>query len=239
MASILAGIGMSLLPAVIPYIGKAIGFAAKSLPMIGKAGSFISKGIGIAKNVIGVAGNVVGVADNIKSSFDELNTRKPATILPDMDRGSREGGFSNYPKFDDEMVTPDAMMRGRGSYMKPLSRDQYGGYNRMGRGMNLSSDPSYVDYERNNYDVYSSNSLGNGFGSTSTTALRNDRTANRNGYMNRELVRTREQTDMYEQEEYQPSRKFIRRVPSNNTSRFSETRVSNLNLGDDLDDLFR
>lgn len=261
MAAIL-GTMLHLLPAVLPLVKGGAnmilpmikgGFSKESMyegvqagfnSLSGNdSGASTSKEIfsGLAKGASYIGGQI-NARRNQRTSLDEMIQMKQS-ILPTPEGLTREGGQRYFPKFEDEYSAMDRI-NGRDQYMKPLSREQFGN-----RGSNFSNS----DYEgqtfgsfdgggrqtgfKRPYNVYADSSLGSGFGSTSMITRRNDMTigGGRSSAMTRmeDMERNRPPAS-FPDDNFEPSRKFIRRVPSQSQqrNRFQTDRVSNLNLSE-------
>lgn len=160
------------------------------------------------------------------------------TILPTPDRGSEN--FRYMPRFNDEMDTYDR----RTTENFAMSRDQFGsgsenfGNFRRRRGDSQSLMNNFEDnyrrpvnqgYKRS-YNVYAENSLGGGYGRNSSLVESNEMASSRGGLGFDSQARARIPLSFDAQDEYAPSRKFLRRMPENTTSRFGGGRVANLNF---------
>lgn len=233
---------LQILPSILPIINSGIEIFGPTLVDGFKSGfgskSFQSSAMsGVGKAFTSIVGGLS--KRNERTSMDR-NLELPATILPTPEALSREGGMRYFPKFDDEYSSMDRM-NGREQYMRPLSREQFGNRN---NGFSSEGDQSYGAYEggrqtgfKRPYNVYSDNSLGSGYGSTSMVTRRNDYTigGNNGSMMTRNENRGRTQMpSSFGDEDYEPTRKFIRRVPSQSQlrNRFQTDRVSNLNLSE-------
>ncbi len=218
--------------ATLAVIGGLMGSVGKYLPTVLP---LISKGADIVSNYISNKKKNIIDANNDRSK-EIINFQN--TILPTPDRGS--GNFRYMPRFNDEENYQESKLQ---NYR--MSRNQYesasenfeGYTNRRGDARNLLRNfdegfrrPANQAFKRA-YNVFAENSLGGGYGGNSSLTEANELAANRlsMGFEDNYRARVPRSFDM--SDEYEPARKFIRRMPADRSSRYSQgSSVANLNF---------
>lgn len=217
--------------ATLAVIGGLMGSIGKFLPTVLP---LLSKG----SDLIG------GLINKKKSIMDSSNDRAKEvinfqnTILPTPDRGS--GNFKYMPRFVDEENYQEGRLQNyrmnRSQYES--SSENFDGYsNRRGDARSLLRNfdegyrrPVNQAFKRA-YNVFAENSVGGGYGSNSSLTESNELVTNRlsMGFEDNYRARVPRSFDM--SDEYEPARKFIRRMPTDRTSRYNRgSSVANLNF---------